>query len=48
MTKFQDPIIIPESSTLRVIATYYKVKPTVGTQSIRSKSPKKRGLSLGR
>jgi len=44
MTKFQDPIIIPESQTFRMIATYYKIKPTVG-QSGRAKSPMKRQLS---
>ncbi len=48
MTKFQDPIIIPESQTFRLIATYYKIKPTVGQQTgvVRSKSPnRKRGGS---
>lgn len=30
------------------MATYYKIKPTVGQQAIRSKSPKKRLPSLGR
>lgn len=30
MTKFQDPIIIPESQIFRLTATYYKVKPSVG------------------
>ena len=33
MTKFQDPIIIPESQIFRLIATYYRVKPSVGSGS---------------
>lgn len=33
MTKFQDPIIIPESQIYRLVATYYRVKPSVGCQS---------------
>lgn len=42
MTKFQDPIIIPESQTFKLIATYYKIKPSVGSQmNQRSKSPSK-------
>jgi len=43
MTKFQDPIIIPESQTFKLIATYYKIKPSVGSGSFvgKSKSPSK-------
>lgn len=33
MTKFQDPIILPESQILRLKATYFKVKPSVGSQT---------------
>jgi hypothetical protein len=32
MTKFQDPIIFPESSIFRLLAMYYKVKPSIGVQ----------------
>lgn len=45
MTKFQDPIIIPESQIFRLNATYYKVKPSVGSSKLPTtqKSP---GASL--
>ena len=38
MTKFQDPIIIPESQIFRLTATYFKVKPSVGTLTLNPKN----------
>lgn len=43
MTKFQDPIIIPESQTFRLISTYYKIKPSVGSSVIASNIPGGKG-----
>ena len=43
MTKFQDPVIIPESQTMKLIATYYKVKPSIGVNPL-LKSPQKQQM----
>ena len=46
MTKFQDPIIIPESQIFRLTATYFKVKPSVGTLTLNPKNNQSPKVSL--
>ena len=30
ISKFQDPIVIPDATNLKIVASYYKVKPPKG------------------